>query len=79
MIFNTEDFLQNVEIVHLPLAGSLLPFVIMLSVPGLVLGRSKRDDWLDNKELTWEGGDMAMYSWMCELSPVSFLLFLTFS
>lgn len=74
MIFNTQEFLQNVEIVHLPLAGSLLPFVIMLSVPGLVLGCSKRGDWLDNKELTWEGGDVLL---MCELSPVSFLLFLT--
>lgn len=62
MIFDTEEFLQNVEIVHLPLAGSRLPFVIMLSVPGLVLGRSNRGGWLDNKELTWEGGDMAVYS-----------------
>lgn len=62
MIFDTKEFLQNVEIVHLPLSGSHLPFVIMLSVPGLVLGRSNRGDWLDNKELTWEGGDMVVYS-----------------
>lgn len=62
---------------HLPLAGSLLPFVIMLSVPGLVLGRSECGDWLDNKELTWEVGDMVMYSWMSELAEVSFPLFLT--
>lgn len=49
-----------------------------VSVPGLVLGCSKRCDWLDNKELTWEVGDMVMYSWMSELAQVSFPLFLTF-